>query len=71
MGPSGASRQSAGILRPGVKLRSAGKSRAKSVPKEVLAWLADAVEVSAMRTERIGTVFIIAVKRKMTDREEM
>ena len=54
-----------------MKPRSAGESRAKSVLKEVPAWLEDAVEVSAMRAERIRTVFIVAVKRKMTDREEM
>lgn len=54
-----------------MKPRSAGKSRAKSVPKEVPAWLADAVEVSAMRAERIRKAFVVAVKRETTDREEM
>ena len=67
MGPSGASKQSAGGLKPGVKPRSAGKSRAKSVLKEVPARLADAAEVSATRAERVGKVFIVAMKRKMTD----
>ena len=39
--------------------------------KEVPARLADAAEVSATRAERIGKVLIVAVKRKMTDREEI
>jgi len=69
LGPSGGSKQSVGILRPGVKPKGAGKSRERSVLKGFPAPLGNAVEVSAMSAERAGKVIIVVVEKEATDLE--